>query len=117
MRLLGAAQVRNEADIVEAFVRHNLTVLDGLVIVDHGSIDATPDILRRLIGEGLPVFLGHETAPEFDQQAMKNGLVRHVFASSDAEWVFPLDADEFVKTPSRAALEAALAGRAGMTDV
>ena len=117
MRLLGAAQVRNEADIVEAFVRHNLTVLDGLVVVDHGSVDGTPDILRRLIGEGLPVFLGHETAPEFDQQVMRNRLVRHVFASSDADWVFPIDADEFIKTPARSVLEDALTERTLATDV
>jgi len=38
--------VRNEADIVEAFVRHNLVLLDGIAIVDHASVDATPDILR-----------------------------------------------------------------------
>lgn len=70
MRLIGATQVRNEADIVEAFVRHNLTVLDALAIVDHGSLDGTADILRRLIGEGLPVFLGHESTPAFDQQPL-----------------------------------------------
>ena len=34
--------VRNEADIVEAFVRHNLRVLDAMLVVDHGSTDATP---------------------------------------------------------------------------
>jgi hypothetical protein len=33
VRLLGAAHVRNEADIVEAFVRHNLVLLDGIAIV------------------------------------------------------------------------------------
>ena len=46
MRLLAAAHVRNEADIVEAFVRHNLALLDGIAIVDHMSVDETPDILR-----------------------------------------------------------------------
>jgi hypothetical protein len=117
VRLLGAAQVRNEADIVEAFVRHNLTVLDGLVVVDHGSIDGTADILRHLIGERLPVFLGHETTPEFDSQVMRNRLVRHVFATSDTDWVFPIDADEFIKTPGRKALEDALAAHAGAADV
>ena len=30
MRLFGVAMVRNEADVIEAFVRHNLGVLDGL---------------------------------------------------------------------------------------
>jgi hypothetical protein len=117
VRLIGAAQVRNEADVVEAFVRHNLGVLDGLAIVDHGSLDATPDILRSLIAEGLPVFLGHEDAPAWDAQVMRNQLVRHVFATSDADWVFPLDADEFLKTPERGVLEEALAALAGLSHV
>lgn len=117
MRLVGAAQVRDEADIIEAFVRHNLTVIDAIAIVDHGSNDGTVDVLRKLVAEGLPVFLGHESDPEFDQQTMKNRLVRHVFATSDADWVFPLDADEFFKVPDRGALEAWLREHAQHADV
>ena len=30
MRLLGATTVRNAADVIEAFVRHDLTLLDVL---------------------------------------------------------------------------------------
>ena len=37
--------VRNEADILEAFVRHNLTVLDRMLVVDHGSMDGTAEML------------------------------------------------------------------------
>lgn len=55
MELYGAAMVRNEADIVEAFVRHSLTVLDGLLVVDHGSIDGTWKILDARVREGLPI--------------------------------------------------------------
>lgn len=114
MRLIGTAHVRNEADVVEAFVRHNLSVLDAIAIVDHGSLDATPDILRQLVEEGLPVFVGQETTPGFDHQTLSNRLVRHVFATSDADWIVPVDADEFLKTPSREALDEALAALAGL---
>ena len=41
MRLIGATTVRNGADIVEAFVRHNLTLLDALAVFDHGSFDGS----------------------------------------------------------------------------
>jgi hypothetical protein len=51
MRLVGATIVRDAADIIEAFVRHNLTVLDGLAIVDHGSVDGTSEILGALVAE------------------------------------------------------------------
>jgi hypothetical protein len=108
MRLLAAAHVRNEADIVEAFVRHNLALLDGIAIVDHMSVDETPDILRELKAEGLPIFIAQDASPAFDQQLMQNRLVRHLFATTEAAWVFPLDADEFLRAPSRGAVEETL---------
>ena len=45
---LGIAMVKNEADVIEAFVRHNLGFMDALAIVDdRRSRDrrrvATPD--------------------------------------------------------------------------
>ena len=47
MRLAGIAIVRNECDIVEAFVRHNEAVLDRLYILDNDSSDGTLEILQR----------------------------------------------------------------------
>jgi Glycosyl transferase family 2 len=105
MRLIGATPVRNAADVVEAFVRHNLTLLDGIAIVDHGSFDGTSDILAALVREGLPVFVARDDTPAFDQPAIMNRLVRHVFNTSDADWVFPIDSDEFLKVRSRQTLE------------
>jgi hypothetical protein len=109
MRLVGATIVRDAADIIEAFVRHNLTVLDGLAIVDHGSCDGTSEILAALAAERLPVFVGRDDTPEFYIGRPTNRLVRHVFSQSDADWVFPLDSDEFVKVESRQQLVAACA--------
>jgi hypothetical protein len=109
MKLYGAAMVRNEADIIEAFVRHNLTVLDGLSIIDHGSVDATPAILAALAREGLPIEVSVETSLEFRQSDVVSRAVRRVFSATDAAFVFLLDADEFLKIPSRPRLEAALA--------
>jgi hypothetical protein len=105
MRLVGATVVRNGADVIESCVRHNLTVLDGIAIVDHGSFDGTSDILAALAREGLPVFVARDETPAFDQSAMINRLVRHVFSTSDADWVFPIDSDEFLKVRSRPVLE------------
>lgn len=108
MRLVGATTVRDEVDIIEAFVRHNLTVLDGLAIVDHGSSDGTSEILAALVAERRRVFVARDETPAFDQHGLMNRLVRHVFATSDADWVFPLDADEFVKVGTRKKLEEVL---------
>lgn len=109
MKLWGVAMARNEADVIEAFIRHNLTVLDGLAIVDHGSTDATPAILAALSAEGLPLRIEVNTELEFRQSEVVTRLARRIFATTDADFIFLLDADEFLKVPSRARLEAALA--------
>ena len=42
--------VRNENDVIESFVRHNLELMDEMHIIDHGSSDGTrgnPDSIER----------------------------------------------------------------------
>jgi len=107
--LWGAAMIRNEADIVEAFVRHNLSILDGLLVIDHGSADPTLDILNALCRERLPLVVMKNDAVGYMQQAVMTQAVRQAFASTRADFVFPLDADEFLKAVSRTELERALA--------
>jgi hypothetical protein len=53
--IIATAMVRDEADIVERFVRHALCWADSLLIVDHASCDNTSIILRKLVEEGLPL--------------------------------------------------------------
>lgn len=107
MLLVGVTIARNEADVIELSIRHNLSALDGIAIVDHGSVDGTSEILAALVREGLPLVVARDDTPEFDQPKMMNRLVRHVFATSGADWVFPLDADEFLKVRARKDLESA----------
>jgi hypothetical protein len=109
MRLIGVTMVRNEADVIEAFVRHNLTVLDGLAIVDHGSVDGTSEILAKLQAEGLPLRVLPEADPAYRQSAIMTALARAALTQDHADFVFVLDADEFLKLDSRVTLERALA--------
>ena len=108
LRLWGVSMVRNEADIIELFVRHNLTILDGLTIVDHGSYDATLSILDRLVRERLPLVVYENDMPGYLQEHITTSAVRRTLADKAADFVFPLDADEFLKVPSRAELERGL---------
>jgi hypothetical protein len=108
MRLIGVTMVRNEADVIEAFVRHNLGVLDALAIVDHGSVDGTSEVLARLQAEGLPLQVRPELDPAYRQSATMTLLAREALAQHGADFVFALDADEFLKLESRASLERAL---------
>jgi hypothetical protein len=109
MRLFGVAMVRDEADVIEAFVRHNLTTLDGLAIVDHGSIDGTSDILAKLQAEGLALRVVLDAEAAFFQSRRMTEVARETLAREHADFVFALDADEFLKIESRLRLERALA--------
>jgi hypothetical protein len=104
MKLAAVSMVRNEADLVEAFVRHNLGVVDRLYVIDHRSDDGTRDILRRL-----PLEVETDDDPAQRQSENLTRLARRAFAEG-ADAVFPLDADEFLKIPDRGAFERTLAG-------
>jgi hypothetical protein len=110
--IVGVGMVKNEADIIEASVRHNLRYLDRLILFDHDSSDATPRILRALADEGLPVSI---LSPRTDRRELgywqgefMTGLARLAFADHGADHVIPIDADEFLDAGSRSALETAL---------
>jgi Glycosyl transferase family 2 len=113
MRLFGVMMVRNEADVIEASVRHNLSVLDSLVIIDHGSIDATAEILGKLQDEGLPLRVVPDPNPGFFQAERITTIAREILACERADFVFAMDADEFIKVESRENLDRALADLPG----
>ena len=109
MRLCAAAIVRNEADVIEAFVRHNLAVVDRLAAVDHGSFDGTTEILAALVQEGLPLTVVRDERIGFFQPEVRTPLARELLRGSGADFVFMLDADEFLRTASRDTLAETLA--------
>jgi hypothetical protein len=108
MRLHSVTMVRDEDDIVEAFVRHNLQFVDRTHVVVHQSVDSTLGILEALHAEGLPVQITVSDDAVFKQGATLTALARSAFVAG-AEFVFVLDADEFLISPSRAVLERNLA--------
>jgi len=109
MRLVAVSIVKNEADIIEAFVRHAAAWVDHHLIFDHESTDGTRQILAGLVREGASITLFTDDAPGHLQQFRSNHLTRVAAESHDADWVVPLDADEFVIGADRAGLEHALA--------
>src|SRR5437773_4876324 len=109
MRLLGVAMVRDEADVIETFVRHNLNFLDGLAIIDHCSVDGTAEILKKLQSEGLPLRIVRNPDPAYFQSRLMTEIARETLQREDADFVFALDADEFLKIESRSRLERVLA--------
>lgn len=105
MRIVGATIVRNEADLIEAFVRHHAALLDGLLVIDHGSTDRTPAIVRQLAGEGLAVRLAHSGALGFRQASELTRAIAGWFAEAPFDVCFALDADEFIVGNGVAAID------------
>jgi len=111
MKLVAVSVAMNSADLMEAFVRHTCAWVDHVLVFDHDSTDGTREILGDLIREGLPVSVFSDPALGNLQQARSNYLTRFAARELGADWVLPLDTDEFLCGPGRNALEAAL-GRA-----
>ncbi|GAA3783908.1 hypothetical protein GCM10022241_06280 [Micrococcus endophyticus] len=88
------AMVREEADVIERSVRHLADQgIPHIVVVDNGSKDATPDILRRLTGEIPGLVVGADREPAYVQSAKMTRLA-DLASAAGATWVVPFDADE-----------------------
>ncbi len=108
VKVVGLYLVRNEVDIIETNLRHHLTtVLDEAIVVDNGSTDGTFELLVELAGE-LPLQLASETGHVY-QSGRVTRMARFA-AQQGADWVLPIDADEFwvaLDAPFRSVLEEA----------
>jgi hypothetical protein len=100
MRLVGIAVVRDEEDVLEAFVRHNIRYLEHLHIVAHRCRDSSEQILDALRYEGLPVSIVRRQDPALRKADWLNELAAKSFAEG-ADAVAALDADEFIRVEDR----------------
>jgi hypothetical protein len=99
LKLIAVSRIRNEEDIVEAFVRHHAGLVDRHIFVDNGSNDQTVPILRALKNEGIPLTLFRDESVAFLEAEQNTFLFRQA-AALGAHWVLYLDCDEFFD-PSR----------------
>lgn len=96
MRIVTVSMVRNESDVIELFVRHHLKFVDHMLIVDHLSCDETPKILRALCDEGAPLSIVEERRSALEQRETTTRMIRRAIDEFGADWVVPLDCDEFL---------------------
>jgi hypothetical protein len=108
MKIVAITMARNEEDIIEAFVRYHAGLFDLMLVIDHSSVDRTPEILRKLERDGLPVRTKSEPSVVQRQWQVTTALMREASREHEADWVVPLDADEFLVPADRAGLERAL---------
>jgi hypothetical protein len=99
LRLVAVTVIRNEADILPDFLGHCARLFDEVLAVDHGSVDGSAEILSAA-RERMPLRLWHYRNEAFAQALLVSALATHAFETG-ADWVFPLDADEFPEVADR----------------
>lgn len=88
--------IKDECDIIELFVRINSSWADHFFILDNGSSDHTPHVLRRLSEEGFRISVKSDPSIQYRQGEMTTNLVREIAARGEFDFIFPIDGDEFV---------------------
>jgi len=95
-KLYSITMVKNSTDIIESFIRYNINIVDGMIILDNGSTDTTLTIIKKLKDEGLPVFYIEDEDRKYEQDKKMTQLLNIAVNKFDADIVIPLDDDEFI---------------------
>lgn len=91
--------MRDEAATVTPWLGHYHRLgFRRFVLIDHLSTDGTAELARAAAERlGLDLVVIQERNPHHQQAQMMTGAARYGLSRwSDVDWVFPLDADEFV---------------------
>ena len=96
MSLTTISWVRNEADIIETFVRHYAAHAKRMIIILHRSEDNTREILDALQREGIPLDIRTDERIAHEQGEALSQLMLELAEEEPEAWVLPLDADEFL---------------------
>jgi len=76
MKLVAISRVKNELDIIEAFVRHHAPHFDKLIVLDDGSSDGTYQILHQLQSAYPDLVVLHQPTIGYMQNRSMNLLLR-----------------------------------------
>lgn len=108
-RILGLSMVKNEQDVIEPFVRHNMQFLDHFVVMDNASGDQTRSILRQLSAEFDTLTCIDDPTFGYTQSQRITALLHETQARHRADFIVFLDADEFILAGNRDAFVSRLA--------
>ncbi|SHJ50501.1 glycosyltransferase family 2 protein [Paramaledivibacter caminithermalis] len=97
-KVFSFSMVKNEADIIESFVRYHCNIFDGMVIKDNCSSDNTLNILEKLKSEGKPIYILRDNNTEYTQSVKMTKLLYYTIKKYNPDILIPLDADEFLTT-------------------
>jgi hypothetical protein len=99
VKITAVMVVRNEADLLGVNLQyHAAQGISEFRILDNGSSDRTPQLIREM-ARRLSVLWTRDEGP-FHQSEMMTGLAREAHRAG-ADWIVPVDADEFWNAGSR----------------
>jgi hypothetical protein len=105
MKTAAICSTKNEADIIEAFVRLNAKVCDAFFFADD-STDHTRTIIDRLADEGYELHCLPRMVSEGEYN-QPHGSQQHLAYVADLlnpDWIFFLDADEIIVADDKASV-------------
>ena len=97
MKICAITMVRNEADVIESFIRYGLSHYDQMVVLDNGSTDNTPLILNKIIEEGKNIEVIHFPSSGKELGLFINELFSYAIKKYEPDFIVPIDADEFLE--------------------
>ncbi len=99
--------IRNEIDVIELFVKHLDALFDEVILLDHQSIDGTTEVLQSVCQQRSQWHYYKLLYKQNIQAPLMNFFIEKV-ADSDLDFLFFLDADEFILVKDRQDLEKSL---------
>lgn len=96
IRVAAVSMVKNEGDILELFIKVNSRHIDHFCILDHGSDDATAEIVRNLRARGHSIDYHLLDNIQFRQAEVLTRKIRELARSEQFDYLIPLDGDEFL---------------------
>ncbi|WP_162942362.1 glycosyltransferase family 2 protein [Desertimonas flava] len=115
MELAAVTMLRNEKPILGPYLDQLQEFFDHCVIIDHSSTDGSGELVRSRARRGWEIY--RLQSARYPQAELANHFWRHLAESTEAEWFFFLDCDEFLPFPHRAALDERLAAVSSETDL
>ena len=108
MHLAMSILIRDEADVIEANVRHHAAAgVSSFIVTDNGSVDGTREILDTLSNE-FDLSIIDEPSKTIDQDLWVSRMASQLQEQGRADWVINNDADEFWVTTGNTPLPEAL---------
>lgn len=102
MKTAVISMVRNEADVIETWLRHQFAMFDYVLVADHLSTDGTYEFLSAAAQSEPRLRVLRYKERAYDQHTVLNLLRSQTLVDwPDFDWLFVLDADEFLSYSTR----------------